>query len=308
MNTVLRTTDLTHRYGERLALNKVNIEVRRGEIFGLLGPNGGGKTTLFRILSTLIRPTSGSAELFGLNILEDLAAVRRRMGVVFQSPSLDKKLRVVENLRHQGSLYGLSGSSLQTRINELLARFHLADRARDIVETLSGGLQRRVEIAKSLLHSPEFLLLDEPSTGLDPGARIDLWTFLGDLRRQGVTILLTTHLMDEADRCDRVAIIHRGSIVALDEPNALRAQIGGDVITLVAKNPETLLPQINTQFPFEASLLEGRIRIEKENGHKFITKLFEAFPGEIETITLGKPTLEDVFIAKTGHRLDGDES
>ena len=304
MNTVLRTANLTHRYGERLALDAVNIEVRAGEIFGLLGPNGGGKTTLFRILSTLIRPTSGSAELFGLNILENLAAVRRRMGVVFQSPSLDKKLRVVENLRHQGSLYGMGGSVLRTRIDELLARFHLMDRAMDIVETLSGGLQRRVEIAKSLLHSPEFLLLDEPSTGLDPGARIDLWDLLADLRRQGVTILLTTHLMDEADRCDRVAIIHRGRIVALDEPNALRAQIGGNVITLVAKNPEALLPRITAQFP--ATLLEGKIRIEQENGHQLIARLFEAFPGEIETITLGKPTLENVFIAKTGHRLDGE--
>ena len=306
MNSVLRTINLTHRYGERLALKDVNIEVRSGEIFGLLGPNGGGKTTLFRILSTLIRPSSGSAELFGLNILEEPTAARRRMGVVFQSPSLDKKLRVVENLRHQGSLYGMRGSALQARIDDLLNRFHLADRARDIVETLSGGLQRRVEIAKSLLHSPEFLLLDEPSTGLDPGARIDLWTFLGDLRNQGVTILLTTHLMDEADRCDRVAIIHKGEIVALGEPNALRAQIGGDVITIEAKDPETLLSRINAAFPFNATLLEGRLRIEKENGHQLIGKLFETFPGEIETITLGKPTLEDVFIAKTGHRLDGE--
>ena len=204
--------DLTHRYGDRVALDQLNLEVAPREIFGLLGPNGGGKTTLFRILSTLVKPSSGSATLLGLDLLRDTAALRSRIGVVFQAPSLDKKLKVRENLMHQGHLYGLSGVALRERIDHLLLEFNLRDRAGDLVETLSGGLQRRVEIAKSLLHRPELLLLDEPSTGLDPGARIDLWQTLYRLRdQQNVTVLLTTHLMEEAARCDRVAIIDRGA-------------------------------------------------------------------------------------------------
>src|SRR6185503_11397498 len=211
----LTTNELTHRYGERVALDRVSIGVAAGEIFGLLGPNGGGKTTLFRILSTLVRPTSGSATILGLDLLRDTGALRSRLGVVFQAPSLDKKLKVRENLAHQGHLYGLAGAALRRRIDHLLLEFNLRDRAGDLVETLSGGLQRRVEIAKSLLHRPELLLLDEPSTGLDPGARIDLWQTLYRLRdQQGVTALLTTHLMEEAERCDRVAIIDLGRIVA----------------------------------------------------------------------------------------------
>jgi ABC-2 type transport system ATP-binding protein len=182
----LVANELTHRYGERLALDRVSIRVAPREIFGLLGPNGGGKTTLFRILSTLVRPTSGAGSIFGLDLLRDPTALRRRIGVVFQAPSLDKKLRVRENLEHQGHLYGLSKAALRERVDHLLLEFNLRDRARDLVETLSGGLQRRVEIAKSLLHRPELLLLDEPSTGLDPGARIDLWQTLYRLRDQQV--------------------------------------------------------------------------------------------------------------------------
>ncbi len=228
----LATSELTHRYGERVALDHVSLQVAPREIFGLLGPNGGGKTTLFRILSTLVRPTSGSATILGLDLLRDTGSLRSRIGVVFQAPSLDKKLKVRENLTHQGHLYGLSGTALRERIDHLLLEFHLRDRTGDLVETLSGGLQRRVEIAKSLLHRPELLLLDEPSTGLDPGARIDLWQTLYRLRdQQGVTVLLTTHLMEEAERCDRVAIIDQGKIVASGTPEKLRAEIGGDVIS-----------------------------------------------------------------------------
>jgi ABC-2 type transport system ATP-binding protein len=304
----LSTKDLTHRYGDRLALDDVSLRVDPREIFGLLGPNGGGKTTLFRILSTLVRPTSGTASILGLDLLRDTTALRARIGVVFQAPSLDKKLRVRENLAHQGHLYGLSGAALQERIDHLLIEFNLRDRARDLVETLSGGLQRRVEIAKSLLHCPELLLLDEPSTGLDPGARIDLWQMLYRLRdQQNVTVLLTTHLMEEAERCDRVAIIDQGRIVAKGTPEELRAEIGGDVISARSRDATSLGGKIAESLGVEVNVLNDEVRIEHPDGAGFVARLVAAFPGEIDSVTLAKPTLEDVFIARTGRRLGEDE-
>ena len=300
----LTTNELTHRYGERVALDRVSIGVAAGEIFGLLGPNGGGKTTLFRILSTLVRPTSGSATILGLDLLRDTGALRSRLGVVFQAPSLDKKLKVHENLAHQGHLYGLAGAALRERVDHLLLEFNLRDRAGDLVETLSGGLQRRVEIAKSLLHRPELLLLDEPSTGLDPGARIDLWQTLYRLRdQQGVTALLTTHLMEEAERCDRVAIIDLGRIVAEGTPEELRAGIGGEIVSARSRDATSLGERIAQSLGVEVSVLNDEVRIEQQDGASFITRLVAAFPGEIDSVTLAKPTLEDVFIARTGHRL-----
>jgi len=301
----LVVSELTHRYGERLALDRVSLQIAPGEIFGLLGPNGGGKTTLFRILSTLVRPTSGEGSILGYDLLREPATLRRGIGVVFQAPSLDKKLRVRENLEHQGRLYGLSGAALRERIDLLLAEFNLRDRARDLVETLSGGLQRRVEIAKSLLHRPELLLLDEPSTGLDPGARIDLWQTLYRLRdQQAVTVLLTTHLMDEAERCDRIAIIDHGRIVALNRPEALRSEIGGEIISARSKDATSLGERIAANLKVEVSVLNNEVRIEHSEGPGLIARLLETFPGEIDSITLAKPTLEDVFIAKTGRRLE----
>ena len=300
----LVTKELIHRYGERVALDQVSLKVASGEIFGLLGPNGGGKTTLFRILSTLVRPTSGSARILGLDLGRETDALRSRLGVVFQAPSLDKKLKVRENLAHQGHLYGLAGAALRRRIDHLLLEFNLRDRAGDLVETLSGGLQRRVEIAKSLLHHPELLLLDEPSTGLDPGARIDLWQTLYRLRdQQKVTVLLTTHLMEEAERCDRVAIIDQGRIVAEGAPENLRAEIGGDVISARSRDATSLGEKIAASLGVEVSVLNDEVRIEHPDGASFIARLLQKFPGEINSVTLAKPTLEDLFIARTGHRL-----
>ena len=301
----LVVSELTHRYGDRLALDHVSLQVAPGEIFGLLGPNGGGKTTLFRILSTLLTPTSGGGSILGLDLLQQRAELRGRIGIVFQAPSVDKKLRVRENLEHQGHLYGLSGAALRERIDHLLLEFNLRDRARDLVETLSGGLQRRVEIAKSLLHRPEVLLLDEPSTGLDPGARIDLWQTLYRLRdQQKVTVLLTTHLMEEAERCDRIAIIDHGRIVALNAPEALRTEIGGEIISARTKDATSLGERIAAKLGLEASVLNDEVRIEHPESPSLITRLLETFPGEIDSITMAKPTLEDVFIAKTGRRLE----
>ena len=293
--------NLSHQYGSRLALSNVNFEVKAGEIFGLLGPNGGGKSTLFRILSTMMVPTGGRAEVAGHDVARDPAAVRRAIGVVFQTQSLDKALTVAENLRAQGHLYGLSGPKLRDRIAQVLDRLGLADRRNDIVETLSGGLKRRVEIAKGLLHRPVVLLMDEASTGLDPGARRELWQYVEELRsREGVTILLTTHILDEADRCDRLALLHQGRVVAEGTPAHLRSRIGGDVVVLEAGDVAELARRIETRFGLKPSLVDGMLRVEIANGHRFITEVVEAFPGAIDSVGLHKPTLEDVFIRETG--------
>ncbi|MCH2128987.1 MAG: ABC transporter ATP-binding protein [Pirellulaceae bacterium] len=299
----VRVTDLTHSYGDRQALNGVSFDIEPGEIFVLVGPNGGGKTTLFRILSTLIPLQGGAASVFGHNVVSENQDVRASIGVVFQSPSLDGKLTVSENIHIQAALYGMSGSVFQQRKSELLSRLGIADRANDRVETLSGGLKRRVELAKGMIHHPALLLMDEPSTALDPGARSDLWELVRQLRDElNITIVLTSHLLEEADRADRVAILHEGQLVALDTPNALRATVGGDTITIQTADPEDLAKAVRDTFQLDAVLLDGALRLEQSDGHTWITKLVEAFPGQIDSITLGKPTLEDVFIAKTGHR------
>lgn len=287
----------------RRALDGVSFDVRRGEIFALLGPNGGGKTTLFKILSTALTPLSGTASVFGFDIRTQANEVRRHIGVVFQSPSLDKKLTVLENLRYHGQLYGLRGSALNSRINEMMEHLAIADRAGHLVETLSGGLARRVELAKGLLHRPELVILDEPSVGLDPGARHDLWRYLQNLRaNEGMTVLVTTHLVDEGDRSDRVLVLNEGKIVALDTPNALKEEIGGDVITIATREPAQLSGKIQERFGVTAASFNGSLRIERQQGHAFIGQLVEAFPELIDAVNLSKPTLEDVFIARTGHR------
>jgi ABC-2 type transport system ATP-binding protein len=287
----------------RQALKGVTFSVREGEIFGLLGPNGGGKSTTFHILSTYFRPTGGSARVFGHDVAAEPEQVRRELGVVFQSPGLDKKLTVWENLIHQGHLYGLSGQALRNRILFILNRVALSDRKEEMVESLSGGMKRRVEVAKGLLHQPKLLLLDEPSTGLDPGARRDLWDYLQELRsKERITVVVTTHLMEEAEKCDRVAILHEGNLVALGTPAELKAQIGGDVISVETENPESLAREIEQKYKVTARLVDGVLRIEQNRGHEFIPQLVGAFPGQIRSVTLGKPTLEDVFIKHTGHR------
>lgn len=286
---------------ERTALDCVNISVAPGEIFGLLGPNGGGKTTLFRILSTYLVPTSGLAQILGDDVVQNASQVRRKIGVVFQNPSLDKKLTLLENLVHQGHLYGLTGPLLKEKIAELAEALSVTSRLNDFVESLSGGLQRRGEIAKGLLHKPDVLLMDEPSTGLDPGARRAMWEVLLNLQKSGVTILLTTHLMEEAEKCDRLAILHQGQVVVRGTPSELKARIGGDIITIDSTAGSELVEKIKSKFDGAPLLLDGTVRIEKSEGHKFIPQLVEAFPGLIQSIKVGKPTLEDVFAKETGH-------
>src|SRR5438132_7082031 len=302
-SSVISVQDLVHRYGDRSALNGVSFDVRPAELFGLLGPNGSGKTTLFRILSTLMIPVAGRALILGFDAAREPNNLRRHIGVVFQAQSIDVKLTAAENLRHQGHLYGLHGSALKSRIREMLARVGLADRAREKAETFSGGMQRRLELAKGLLHHPSVLLLDEPTTGLDPGARRDLWQYLQILRdEEKVTVIVTTHLMEEAEHCDCLAILNEGKLVALGTPVELKHEIGGDVILHDAHDPESLAQRMEARFHVHAQVLGGKVRIERENGHRFITDVVEGFPGEIEAISVSKPTLEDVFIHRTGHR------
>jgi ABC-2 type transport system ATP-binding protein len=294
---------LGFRYGDREALNDVTFAIARGEIFGFLGPNGGGKTTLFKLLSTLAPIQTGSARLFGHDLAGDTGAVRRRLGVVFQHPSLDGKLTVGENLAAHGHLYSISGARLRERSGAMLERLGLTPRARDRVETLSGGLQRRVELAKALLHEPELLLLDEPSTGLDPAARREFWNYLQHLREHdSVTVVLTTHYMEEAERCDRIGIMHQGKLVAIAPPNELKSEVGGDVIVIRSAAPELLQRKILARFKLKSQLVDGAIRIEKLRGHELVRDLIDAFGEEIESVSFGKPTLEDVFVHLTGHQ------
>jgi ABC-2 type transport system ATP-binding protein len=301
---IITIDNLTHRYAaDRIALDAISLDVNEGEIFGFLGPNGSGKTTLFRILSTLVPPQSGRVTVLGHDLAASRDAFRREIGVVFQSPSLDKQLTAEENLRHHGHLYGLRGAELRTRIDAMLPRFGLADRRHELVKNFSGGLKRRVELAKGLLTSPRILLMDEPSTGLDPTARIEMWRSLTETRqRDNVTILFTTHLMDEGDRCDRLAIMDRGRIVAAGTPGQLKERIGGDVITLTSNDPAALRDAISRRFTDVAvEQVNGSLRIERHRAHEFVPQLVEAAPRMIESVSIGKPTLEDVFIHVTGH-------
>lgn len=301
--SAIRVDNISHSYGDRAALRGVTFEVRRAEIFGLLGPNGSGKTSLFRILSTLMLPGGGRAEIMGIDAATGPDRVRRRIGVVFQAQSVDAKLSAAENLTHQGHLYGLSGTPLKRRIAEMLERVGLSDRANDRVETFSGGMQRRVELAKGLLHHPSVLLLDEPTTGLDPGARIDVWNYLKILRdSEGATVLVTTHLMEEAEKCDRLAILNDGALAGLGTPAELKSQIGGDVIVMESDHADELARGIESRFGLKPSVVERTVRLEVQDGHRRVGDLVDAFRGQILSINVSKPTLEDVFIHRTGHK------
>ncbi len=305
----IRIHELTRRFGKREALGGVSLNIEPGERIALLGPNGSGKSTLLRILATLLRPTGGQAEIAGHNVEQEPAAVRRRLGTVFQSPSLDLKLSVRENLDLQGHLYGLRGALLAERVAEMLERFSLSARAKDRVETLSGGMKRRVELAKTLLHHPDFLLLDEPSTGLDPAARMEFWnTLLALHAERGLTLVVATHLMDEADRCDRVALLDQGKLIAMDTPDVLKARVGGPVLDVETANPEALAPRITERLGLKAHRIGGWLRIETSGSFAAAERLQQTFPTEVRAVRIGQPSLEDVFLKLTGNPLSAEEA
>jgi len=305
MGDIVDIQGLTHRFGTRVAVQDVSFSIKQGAAFGLLGPNGGGKTTLFKILATLLTPTQGTARIGGHDVVTGRAAVRGLCGVVFQSPSLDPFLTVRENLIHGGHLYGLRGAALDARIGEALAALEVADRSHHLVRTLSGGLKRRVEIAKSILHRPAVLLLDEPSTGLDPGARMSMWRQLQALRAAtGMTLVMTTHFMDEADRCDQLGIMDRGRLVALGRPHELKGRIGGACIQIECEDADAMRDRVASRFNCPATVVEGVVRIEQAGGHALVPALVDAFGPEIRSVTVGQPTLEDVFMRETGRRFE----
>lgn len=297
---------LSFHYGDRQALKQVTFDVQAGELFSLLGPNGSGKTTLFRLLSTLIMPQQGSLSVFGNDVRASADAVRHDLGVVFQSPGLDGKLTVDENFAVQAALYGLSKADSRARIAEVSDQLGVADRLQDHVDELSGGLRRRVELAKSLLHRPRLLIMDEPTTGLDPSARSDVWNYVHQLQQStGMTVFMTTHLLEEADRADRIAILNEGELVALDQPDALRSELGGDVITIMSQTPEQLIEQLKDETELELQLVDGTIRILGMSDAAVVSELHQNYKAHIQQISVGKPSLEDVFIARTGHQFWG---
>ncbi|MFQ5928912.1 MAG: ATP-binding cassette domain-containing protein [Acidobacteriota bacterium] len=307
--SVIEVDNVSFQYGRNKALQDVTFSVDRNQIFGLLGPNGGGKTTLFHILCTLLVPSRGNTRVAGVDVRKDPHQARRMIGVVFQTSSLDLQLTTEENLLHQGRLHGLRGGELKERVKDLSVRFGLEDRRRDLARTLSGGLRRRLELAKGLLHRPRILMLDEPTLGLDPGVRRDFWKYLNILRDQeAMTILLTTHLMEEAERCDYLVILNEGRVVASGSPVALKETIGGDVIVVQTQDPEGLRDQIEKRFACKPGVVDGTVRLELPRGHEFASKLMENYPDQIEAVTVGKPTLEDVFIHQTGHRFWAEEA
>lgn len=301
----VKATGVGFDYPGRRALDEVSFAVERGEIFAFLGPNGSGKSTLFRILATLVPVSEGRVDVLGHELPEALDRVRRRLGVVFQAPGLDPLLSVEENLRHHGRLFGLAGARLARRVTAELERFALAARRRDRVATLSGGLARRAELAKVLVSEPELLLLDEPSTGLDPAARRDFRLALRSLcDERGTTVLLTTHFMEEAEACDRIALLDEGRVVALGRPRDLVAEIGGEVVVIRVDDPEDLQRRVAERLGVVGSVVDGLLRFEQPDGHRLVTRLAETFPGVLEEVRLTRPSLEDVFLRRTGHRFD----
>ena len=303
---------VTHRYagakragGAVVALDDVSFAVASGERFGLLGPNGGGKTTLFRLVSTLMRPTAGRVSVFGDDAQASPAAVRQKLGVIFQQPALDGALTVRENLRFHGALVGVRGAALEARIDEVLAAFSLADRQADAVKTLSGGLQRRTDLARGLLHRPRLLLLDEPTTGLDPVARRELWDALDRLQRtEQTTVVVATHLMEEAARCDRVGILDHGRLAAIGPPDRLTADLGGETLWLDTDAPDQLATDLQTQLGLASRRVGKSVLVEHDDPAALLPRVYAAFGDRLTAATVRRPTLEDVFIAVTSRSGD----
>lgn len=306
---------LVRKFGDIVAVDGVSFSVREDEIFGFLGPNGAGKTTTINMLCTLLRPTEGGAKVNGYDIVTQQNEVRRNIGLIFQDQSLDEQLTGRENMRFHAMMYDLSREDFEDRCEDLLRMVDLHERADEQVRTYSGGMKRRLEIARGLLHHPKVLFLDEPTLGLDPQTRRHIWDYLRELRRRkGVTMFMTTHYMDEAENCDRIAIIDHGEIVSLDTPEALKAMVGGDIITLRTSDNQTALRVLKEEHGLDPRIgPEEQVIVEAEHGDQFIPAMIASFqdngrPVEVQRVSLRRPTLEDVFIKLTGRAIREEEA
>ncbi len=301
---IIEVKRLTKKFGKLVAVDDISFSVRQGEIFGFLGPNGAGKTTTISILCTLMRPTKGRVTLNGYNVVKQSNQVRQSVGLVFQDPSLDIKLSALQNLQFHTGVYNVPPKVAKKRIASVLKMVDLWDRRNDTVQTYSGGMRRRLEIGRGLLHFPKVLFLDEPTLGLDPQTRSHIWDYILDLRKRlNITIFLTTHYMEEANVADRIAVIDHGKIIALDTPEALKQMVGGDVITLQTDNPEAAAAELREKHNIEAKVEGESIYFEVENGDKFIPKLVREFKGELQGVSMRRPTLDDVFLKLTGREI-----
>jgi ABC-2 type transport system ATP-binding protein len=299
--TVIEARGLVKRYAEVEAVRGIDLDVHAGETFGFLGPNGAGKSTTIKILCTLANPSAGEARVAGFDVVRERAAVRRNIGLVFQEPTLDGYLSAERNLRFHGELYGVPRPVIAERSKQVLDMVGLWDRRKARVQTFSGGMKRRLEIARGLLHSPRVLFLDEPTVGLDPQTRLSIWNYLRELRtREAITIFMTTHYMDEAEHCDRIAILNEGRIIALDTPDALKASVGTDRVQITTADDDAAIAALAAQFEIAGERHDGQITFHVADGERFVPRLFAELPVAIRSVSVARPSLDDVFLAYTG--------
>jgi ABC-2 type transport system ATP-binding protein len=297
----IEVSGLTKSYGDVEAVRDVSFTVAPGEVFGFLGPNGAGKSTTINMLCTLLKPTSGTARVSGFDVTSRRDDVRRHIGLVFQEPTLDGYLTAAQNLRLHAELYGIDAVAIGERMRQMLELVDLADRADQPVMTFSGGMRRRLEIARGLLHSPRVLFLDEPTIGLDPQTRASIWRYIRALQEtEGTTIFMTTHYMDEAELCDRIAIMDRGEIVVLDTPGALKAGVGADRVVLGTADDDAAVAALRERFGVDAALAEGAVTFHVVDGEAFVPRLFAELSVPITSVAVSRPTLDDVFMQHTG--------
>jgi ABC-2 type transport system ATP-binding protein len=309
-NPAIEVAGLRKSFGEVEAVRGVDFEVATGEVFGFLGPNGAGKTTTINMLCTLAKPTGGGARVAGYDVVRERDDVRRHIGLVFQDPTLDGYLTAVQNLRLHAELYGVESALVPARMRQVLEMVGLWERREGSVRTFSGGMRRRLEIARGLMHSPRVLFLDEPTIGLDPQTRSSIWSYINLLRAtEDITIFMTTHYMDEAEVCDRIAIMDEGQIVALDTPEALKAQVGADRVRIQTEDDEAAIAALTERFDVEAQMAEGAVTFFVPGGEQFVPRLFAELGIAIKSVSVSRPTLDDVFMSYTGKTIrDAEES
>jgi ABC-2 type transport system ATP-binding protein len=309
-NPAIEVNGLQKSFGEVEAVRGVDFDVATGEVFGFLGPNGAGKTTTINMLCTLAKPTGGSARVAGYDVVRERDDVRRHIGLVFQDPTLDGYLTAVQNLRLHAELYGVESALVPARMRQVLEMVGLWERRDGPVRTFSGGMRRRLEIARGLMHSPRVLFLDEPTIGLDPQTRSSIWSYINLLREtEDITIFMTTHYMDEAEVCDRIAIMDEGQIVALDTPEALKARVGADRVRIQIEDDEAAIAALAERFDVEAQMAEGAVTFFVPGGEQFVPRLFAELGVAIKSVSVSRPTLDDVFMSYTGKTIrDAEES